>query len=388
MAKRTLKKHELKQKHLFEAYENASELPKRVRIEASSKCQLDCVECYMRTDPEGVANGCQLGNLKFKDFKKFVDENDIESVEISNHGEIFLNPELDKIIKYAYEKGIELNAGNGVNLNYLPKGMAETLVKYQFQSLVISIDGATQETYEQYRVHGRLDKVLKNIEEINFYKKKYKSDLPILTWKFIVFGHNEHEIPLVKKMAKKLKMELEFTANCAPEYSPLKDEAKVIKQTGMITTDLSPHVMLEEYNNHQTDWFYCAFLWEEPQINWDGKILGCCSLYNDDFGGNAFKDGYLKAMNHSKMIYAKNMLTNNAPPAKDIPCTQCYAYIDLQKSDYYMTSPKKLKLEKEALEKKKLEKKENAKKKTTKSSAKKTTAKKTTAKKMTTKKST
>ena len=124
MAKRTLKKHELKQKHLFEAYENASELPKRVRIEASSKCQLDCVECYMRTDPEGVANGCQLGNLKFKDFKKFVDENDIESVEISNHGEIFLNPELDKIIKYAYEKGIELNAGNGVNLNYLPKGMA------------------------------------------------------------------------------------------------------------------------------------------------------------------------------------------------------------------------------------------------------------------------
>ena len=347
MTPRIRKQYELKEKHLFEEYKDVSELPKRVRIEASSKCQLDCVMCYMRMDAEGVENGCKLGNLKFSDFKKFVDENDIESVEISNHGEIFLNPELDKIIEYAYEKGIELNAGNGVNLNYLPKGMAETLVRCKFQSIVVSIDGATQETYKQYRVRGDLDKVIKNIEEINFYKKKYKSEFPILTWKFIVFGHNEHEIPLVKKMAKKLKMEVEFTPNCYPEYSPLKNEKKVIKQTGMITTDLAPHVMLEQYNNNQSNWFYCAFLWEEPQINWDGKILGCCSLYNDDFGGNAFKDGYLKAMNHAKMIYAKNMLTHKAPPAEGIPCTDCYAYIDLRETGCYMISPKKLQMKKQ-----------------------------------------
>lgn len=340
MAKRTYSKHILRKKHLFEQYKDASELPKKVRIEASSKCQLDCVECYMRTDPEGVERGCKLGNLKFEDFKKFVDENDIESVEISNHGEIFLNPELGKIIKYAYKKGIDLNAGNGVNLNYMPKGMAELLVKYQFQSLVISIDGTTQETYEKYRVHGNLEKVIKNIEEINFYKKKYKSELPILTWKFIVFGHNEHEIPTVKKMAKKLNMQVEFSANCIPEYSPLKNEKKVIKQTGLITTDMAPHVMLDEYENNQSDWFYCAFLWDEPQINWDGRILGCCSLYDGDFGGNAFTDGYLNAMNNSKIIYAKNMLTNNAPPAKDIPCTSCYAYIDLQENNRFMKSLK------------------------------------------------
>lgn len=354
MAQRIRKTYKIEKKHLFEAYKDKSELPKRVRIEASSKCQLDCVQCYMRLDPEGVENGCKLGNLKFSDFKKFVDENDIESVEISNHGEIFLNPELDKIIKYAYKKKIELTAGNGVNLNYLPKGMAETLVKYDFKSLVVSIDGATQETYSKYRVHGDLNKVLKNIEEINFYKKKYKSKTPVLIWKFIVFGHNEHEIPQIKKLAKQYKMKVEFTPNCMPEYSPLKNEKKVIKQTGLITTDLAPHVMLEEYNNHQSEWFYCAFLWEEPQINWDGKILGCCSLYNDDFGGNAFTEGYLNAMNHPKFIYAKNMLTNNAPPAEGIPCTHCYAYIDLNETGYFMTSPKKLMLEKENSEKQKI----------------------------------
>lgn len=357
----------MKDKYFFEAYNSASELPKRVRIEASSKCQLDCVKCYMRMDPEGVEKGCKLGNLKFSDFKNFVDANDFESIEISNHGEIFLNPELYDIIKYAYEKGISLYAGNGVNLNYLPDKIAEALVKYRFGSMDVSIDGASQQTYQQYRVNGSFDKVIENVEKINFYKKKYKSELPILNWKFIVFGHNEHEIPLAKKMAKKLKMNIEFTPNCMPEYSPLKNEKKVIKQTGMLTTDLAPHVMLEEYNNQLSDWFYCAFLWEEPQINWDGKILGCCSLYNDDFGGNAFKEGFLKAMNHPKMIYAKNMLTHKAPPAEGIPCTHCYAFEDLMASGCYMISPKKLKLDKQkAICKTEKEKRKTA-KKTTKS---------------------
>ncbi len=363
MAPRIRKNFEMKDKYMFEAYKDNSELPQKVRIEASSKCQLDCVQCYMRLDPEGVEKGCGLGNLKFSDFKKFVDENNFESIEISNHGEIFLNPELEKIIKYAYEKGIELYAGNGVNLNYLPDKIAEALVKYKFGSMDVSIDGASQQTYQQYRVHGDFDKVIANVEKINFYKKKYKSDLPVLNWKFIVFGHNEHEIPLAKKMAKKLNMNIQFTPNCAPEYSPLKNEAKVIKQTGLETTDLAPHIMLEEYNKKTSDWFYCAFLWEEPQINWDGKILGCCSLYSDDFGGNAFKDGFLKAMNHPKMIYAKNMLTHKAPPAEGIPCTHCYAFEDLMETGCYMKSPKQIKLEEEALKAKKAAAKKAAAKK-------------------------
>jgi len=33
---------------------------------------------------------------------------------------------------------------------------------------------------------------------------------------------------------------------------------------------------------------FCRMLWEEPQINWDGKILGCCCNYWKAFPGNAF----------------------------------------------------------------------------------------------------
>lgn len=342
MFKKLFGEFKIEKKHLVEKYNDVSELPRKVRIDASSKCQLDCKRCYMRMDPNGVENGCKLGNLKFSDYKRFVDENKIEKVELSNHGEIFLNPELDKIIKYSFEKNIKLNAGNGVNLNYMPKGMAEILVKYQFESIVVSIDGATQETYSEYRVHGDLSKVLKNIEEINYYKEKYNSYSPHLIWKFIVFGHNEHEIPKIKELAKKYKMEVEFTQNIIPEYSPVKNKEWVLKETGMSSVELPPHLLLEQYKNKEAIWFYCAYLWEEPQINWDGKILGCCSLYSDDFGGNVFKDGFLKAMNNPKLIYAKNMLTNNASPIENIPCTNCCVYQDLVKTNKFLKSLKQL----------------------------------------------
>ncbi len=98
-------------------YKSKAGLPKKVRLEACSLCQLDCPECTVRL-LEKKAPKDWLGYLKFDDFKKFVDDNDfIKEIELSNNGEIFLNPELDEIIKYAYMKKIKLRAFNGVNLN-------------------------------------------------------------------------------------------------------------------------------------------------------------------------------------------------------------------------------------------------------------------------------
>ena len=330
----------LEEKYLGEIYHDKSELPKKVRIDASTKCQLDCERCYMRMDKEGVENGCRLGNLKFDDFKKFIDENDFESIELSNHGEVFLNPELDKIIEYATTKGIALSMDNGVNLNYLSDKMAETLVKCGVKRVYVSIDGASQETYKIYRKNGDFNKVIENIKKINFYKQKYKSKYPVMYYKFIVFGHNEHEIEQAKILAKNLDMEIVFEQNTYPDFSPVKNPQKVIEQTGMPSVELPPHKLLEEYEQGLLDWYYCAFLWEEPQINWDGKVLGCCSLFTDDFGGNAFTEGFLTAMNNPKIIYAKNMVINNAPENPEIPCSHCYMYQDMKEHNKWLKSPK------------------------------------------------
>ena len=182
---------------------SVSDLPKNVRLEACNMCQLKCPACAIRKlEQEIIEKAKGFGYLKFKDFKKFVDKHDfIEEIELSNNGEIFLNPELDDIIKYAYEKGITLTAYNGVNLNTVSEKTLENLVKYKFKRMTVSIDGATPEVYKIYRRGGDFNTVINNIKTINKFKKQYNSEYPHLTWQFILFGHNEHEIDKAKKFA-------------------------------------------------------------------------------------------------------------------------------------------------------------------------------------------
>jgi len=129
-----------------------------VRLEASTICQLNCKACYMRINNYGVVG---KGYLKLEDFKRFVDNNKfIKNIELSNSGEIFLNPDLIEILKYAYSKNVLLTADNGVNFNNVSDEMIEALVKYKLYSLTFSIDGASQEVYEKYRINGNFNKVI------------------------------------------------------------------------------------------------------------------------------------------------------------------------------------------------------------------------------------
>src|SRR6516165_6479500 len=68
-----------------------------------------------------------------------------------------------------------------------------------------------------------------------------------------------------------------------------------------------------------------------PQINWDGKVLGCCVNHWGDFGGNAFRDGLTASVNTEQIQYARAMLLGHAPPREDIVCTRCHVYRDMSK---------------------------------------------------------
>ena len=333
----------LTEEHLKEKYKDKSELPTSIRLDASTLCQLKCPACARQKHSDYTEKVIGFGYLKFKDFKKFVDENNfIKNIELSNAGEIFLNPDLIKIIEYAYEKGVTLTADNGVNLNYLTDEQAEALVKYKFESIVVSIDGASQDTYQIYRVGGDYNKVLENIKKIINLKHKYKSIRPFITWKYIVFGHNEHEIPKAKEAAKELgAVELVFDANYEAPYSPVINSEFVKKESGLEHLDLNSNslIRLQEYTEGKADWYDCAMLWN-PQINWNGDVLGCCSNYKGTFGGNVFKDGLLNALNNPKLIYAKNMVMNKAPALDCIPCSLCKVYREMRNANTWITPPK------------------------------------------------
>ncbi|MFH1622380.1 MAG: radical SAM protein [Candidatus Omnitrophota bacterium] len=289
-----------------------------IRIEASSMCQLKCPLCSEQIEWEKgvISKGC----LKFKDFKNFVDNHhSFKKIELSNYGEIFLNPELEDIIEYACKMKVDLSAGTGVNLNTASEEILECLVKYRFKSLSVSIDGANNETYRIYRREGNFDNVISNIKKINHYKKVYKTCFPILRWQFIIFGHNEHELPIARKMAEELNMEFKPIFNVIYSYSPIRNKDFVREQIG--------YQSREEYEQ-KTHRIYnplCDQIWRAPQINWDGKLLGCCINYWSDLG-NVLESGLRNCIKGNKYVYLKKMLLGKNKAREDIPCFSCAAY--------------------------------------------------------------
>lgn len=247
----------------------------KVLLESSSICQLKCPVCPQATG--GIKNGfIGWGHLSFKNFKKFIDENDINHIELSGLGEPFLNPDLGKIFEYAQGK-VFLTFNNGANFNDV--SVLEELVKYQVRLITISIDGITEEVYQEYRRGGSLKKVLENVRKINEYKKKYNSEYPILKWQFVLFGHNEHQLKDAEVMAKSLNMEFCKKLNWSKTYSPATE-----------TREMYENKYHKKYLNSYNQ------VINSPMILHDGRLIGHCGNRKKSYG-NVFIDGFDKCYN-------------------------------------------------------------------------------------------
>lgn len=306
---------------------------RELTIDACGSCQLKCPGCF--TTSKGSDPLAGLGYLKFENLKGIIDDNrQIKKVFFVNRGEMFLNPDLLKIMEYCFEKGVEMHSDSGVNLNFVREGILEGLVKYGFKSLLCSIDGASQETYKEYRVGGNFDTVIDNIKEINRFKKKYNTDYPELTWQFIIFGHNEDEIPIAREMARKLDMAFITKLSWNPDLSPIKDRELIEKETGR--SELSRGEVLEGSGRHYMRGI-CYTLWSGPCINWDGRLLGCCWSDKVDFGGNVFRDGFINVVHGEMISNARDTLMGRSSPMEGLPCTTCELYRCIEEKGDYLT---------------------------------------------------
>ena len=304
--------------------------PMEARIDVSSLCQLDCVLC-----PAAHRKGRSFvgrGILPVADFAEFIDNNpQIKIIELGNSGEVFLNPHLPDILRYASEKGVATRIAEGANLNDASDGALEALVKYGVTILRVSIDGATQESYQIYRVNGDLKKVIKNVQQINEYKKRYKSSSPHLILQFIPFGHNEHEIKKIMVMAKALGMEIHFKLNVfgglpltnhsgLNEVLGYSDKESYFKETGEI---------------YMRD--ICLQLWRAPQVNWDGRLLGCSANSSVNYAEYALGKAFATEINNAHIQYARKMLMGIAPARADIPCVDCDLFADYKDYNCWFT---------------------------------------------------
>ena len=185
-------------------------------------------------------------------------------------GEPYLNPDFLDMVKYASSK--KIYTATSTNAHYLSEENAKRTIESGLDRLIISIDGTTQEVYQQYRIGGNLEKVIEGTKNIVKWKKEMKSKTPFIVFQFLVVKPNEHQIEDVKQLAKQIGVD-DVWFKTAQVYDFANDPNKLIPSIDKYSRYRKTKNGNEFKGNLSN---HCWRLWHDPVITWDGLVAPCC----------------------------------------------------------------------------------------------------------------
>ena len=243
--------------------------PISISFEPTTSCNLRCPEC-----PSGLRSFTRpTGMLQNDFFKSTIDQlsNELMYLVFYFQGEPYLNPSFLDMVKYAHSKGIY--TATSTNAHYLNNTNAKKTVESGLDRLIISIDGTTQDVYQQYRVGGKLEKVLEGARNIMKWKKQLNSKTPFVFFQFLVVKPNEHQVQQISELAAEIGVD-EVRYKTAQVYDYENDPNKLIphnqKYSRYRKNDEGNYKVKNALQNH------CWRLWHATVISWDGLVVPCC----------------------------------------------------------------------------------------------------------------
>ena len=242
--------------------------PAFISVEPANVCNLHCPECPvgMRTTP------AVKSTLDFNLFKKLMDELSpgLMHVIFYFQGEPLLNPDFTEMVSYARSKN--LLTSSSTNAQLITDELARGIVESGLDRLIISIDGATQDVYEKYRVGGSLFKALNAVTSLVKWKENLRSASPLIEIQFLVLSTNEHQMADMKRLARNLKAD-KLTFKSAQLYD-FENGNELLPRNPKyaryeLRDDHKYHIKSKLRNR-------CQRLWRGAVITSKGDVLPCC----------------------------------------------------------------------------------------------------------------
>jgi len=256
-------------------------------LDTINSCNLHCPLC-----PTGLGmDGRPKGRMDIDLFKRIIDElGDYAFVAVlHNWGEPMLHPDIFDMVSYARQKRIKTILSS--NLNVFDEKKARRMVESGLDELVVSLDGATAETYRKYRIGGEFDVVINNMKLLLKVREDMGADTPKIIWQYLVFKHNVDEVDEARTMARRIGVD-DIDVYAAylggPDQTPYIGAANTSELAARWLQSDSRYVGRFDYSG-TPDYLSkqrCYFLWQTVTINWDGGVAPCCCVFepSTDFG--------------------------------------------------------------------------------------------------------
>lgn len=276
-------------------------LPVALAIEPTTSCNLRCPEC-----PSGLRSFTRpTGMLEKTLFENVISElkDTLLYLTFYFQGEPFLHKDFLEMVKFASNKGIYTSTST--NAHYLNYENAKATIKSGLDRVIISLDGTTQDTYQQYRIGGSLDKVIEGTKNLIAAKRELNSSTPHIIFQFLVVKPNEHQIAEAKELSKTLGVdEIRFKTAQIYDYEngsgliPENDKyARYRKNTE------GKYEIKNKLLNH------CWKMWHSAVITWDGLVVPCCFDKDAEYRmGNVSKQTFKEVWMSEKYLSFRKQL--------------------------------------------------------------------------------
>jgi len=277
----------------------------------SNMCQLKCPLCPVGA--QIITHDRLL--MQMDTFKTILDKMPfLRTLDLYRSGEPFLNPDLLTMIRLANQRNIRVTVSTHFSFAK-PDHFFDELVASGLESLVVSLDGASQETYSRYRIGGNYDLVLANIKKLIEAKIKARKKTPIIIWQFLVNKYNENEIATAREIASSLDITLELRSISLADNEPdVKHEPFSIedrKKEWLPENDAYISDCYKGKYGYPLSKKVCSQLFTRVIVLADGKILPCCEArekesafgdlltqsFDDIWSGRKYLDARLRALN-------------------------------------------------------------------------------------------
>lgn len=284
----------------------------KVYIEATNRCNLDCVTCIRQSWDE------PLGTMSPEVFSRILEGlrsfDPPPDIFFGGLGEPLSHPDILTIVRAAKALGsaVELIT----NGTLLSGSMSAGLVESGLDKLWVSLDGATPESYADVRLGAALPEVLHNLHE--FRRARWKKFMPEhfdLLLKpqigivFVAMKRNIADLPAVLSLANRLGALHLMVTNVLPYTAEMQEEilyaravsdsiytsAPLLRSLDFPKMDVGPATREAIYQAMRGDHYLsisgaglgernnrCPFVERgSMSIRWDGDVSPCLPLMHD-----------------------------------------------------------------------------------------------------------
>ena len=276
------------------------DFPVSVILELVNRCDLECTMCF-----QGYRNKAEKSTLHMNDLEKIFEEfkNKKLGALLFSTSEPLLYKNFFKVLDLA-EKAKIMDLFLFTNGTLLNKKNSESILNSALTRLFVSIDAATEETYDKVRIPvnkknlntNRLEKIENNVKDFVKLREERGLKLPLTRVSFVAMQKNVHEVDqFIEKWIDIVDTVEVQKENSIELYDKLFDKKYDSKK-----------LLLKRYN--------CNEPWGQVAIHADGVVGPCCNTVGRNLPiGNLLESSLEAIWKDKKMQEIRKGFLENKP---------------------------------------------------------------------------